>query len=100
MDLVGMFENVLKSNIGRWVAAGWALVAPTVVPPLVEFSNSVFALGWTDQQVSNFAIAGIVGGSLAVWQWIRNRGNWEAEVAKAAVLVEGTVGEGRKVIEQ
>jgi hypothetical protein len=69
-----------------------------VVPPVVELGNTVFGLGWTDQQVSNFAIAGLVGGSLAVWQWLRNRGNWEVAATEAATVVAHAVEQGKAVL--
>ena len=78
-------NNVIESNISRVVAWVLAPITLVAVPPVVNAVNEVLGTGYTDQQLSNVAIATVVGAALAFYKWISNRGRFEiATVEKVA----------------
>jgi len=82
MDL----NSVFTSYIGRIVTFALTPLLLIAVPPVTNALNEVLGTGFSDQQISNVAIAIVVGIALAVWQWLRNRGNWEAKLAELEAL--------------
>lgn len=83
-----MLDSVFKSYIGRIVAFVLAPVLLVAVPPVTNAINEVLGTGYSDQQISNVAIATVVGLAIVIWQWLRNRGNWEKQLAELKALYE------------
>ena len=77
-----------QAKVGKIVAFALAPLLAIAVPPVVNAVNSVLDTDFSDQQISNIAIATIVGIALVVWQWLRNRGNWERAIAELYALYE------------
>lgn len=90
-DFGDHLDAVFTSNIGRIVAFGLAPVLALAAPPVVKALNSVLSTDFSEQQLSNIAIATVVGLAAVVWQWLRNRGNWEAKLAELHII--GMTGE-------
>lgn len=88
MDLDTLFRNY----IGRIVAFVVAPLLAVAAPPVVNFANSILGTEFTDQQLSNIAIATVVGVALVVWQWLRNRGQWETAALELEKLYEAGLG--------
>jgi len=85
-DFGDTLDSVFKSYIGRIVAFALAPLLALAVPPVVQFLNEVLGTAYTDQQLSNIAIGTVVGLALVIWQWLRNRGNWENKLAELEAL--------------
>lgn len=79
-------DTVFRSYIGRIVAFALAPLLGVAAAPAVKGINDVLGTGYTEQQLSNIAIGVGVGVALGVWQWLRNRGNWEAKLAELEAL--------------
>jgi protein-S-isoprenylcysteine O-methyltransferase Ste14 len=92
MDLDSLFH----SYIGRIVAFILAPLLALAVPPLVELVNDVLGTDFSDQQITYIAIATVVGVALVLWQWLRNRGDWEKSVLEVEKIFEV----GREHVEQ
>lgn len=80
--------SVFTAYIGRVVAFVLAPVLLVAVPPVTNAINEVLGTGYSDQQISNVAIAICVGLALVFWQWLRNRGDWENKLAELEALYE------------
>ena len=80
--------SVFNAYIGRIVAFVLAPVLLVAVPPVTNAINEVLGTGYSDQQISNVAIAVTVGLAAVIWQWLRNRGNWEKGIAELEALYE------------
>jgi hypothetical protein len=91
-DIGTKLDAIFSSYIGRIVAFGLAPVLALAAPPIVEALNNVLGTDYTSQQVSNIAIATVVGVAAVIWQWLRNRGDWEKELAKLHI--------GNQIIDQ
>lgn len=85
-DFGNEIEKVFKSYIGRVVAFILAPVLAIAVPPVTIAVNNLLGTGFSDQQVTAVAVAAVVGVALAVFQWLRNLGNWEAKAQEAYML--------------
>lgn len=81
-DPEGVLDSIFKSNIGRIVAFIATPLLAVAVPPIVDGLNTVLDTDFSNQEISNIAIATIVGIAIVIWQWLRNRGNWETRVAE------------------
>lgn len=81
-------DSIFKSYIGRIVAFILTPILVVVVPVVTNAANEVLGTGLTGQQISNVAIAGVVGVAGVAWQWLRNRGNWEQTVLELENIYE------------
>jgi hypothetical protein len=86
VDFGDQIEKVFKSYIGRVVAFVLAPLLAIAVPPLTVAVNNVLGTGFSDGEIATVAIAAVVGVALAVFQWLRNLGNWEAKAQEAYML--------------
>ena len=91
MDLDSIFNNY----IGRIVAFALAPLLLVAVPPVTNAVNEVLGTGYSDQQISNIAIGISVGLAAVIWQWLRNRGNWEKGIAELDALYKS----GQQLVE-
>lgn len=90
MDL----DAIFRSYIGRVVAFVLTPLLAVAAAPAVNAVNEVLGTGFSDQQLSNIAIATVVGIAAVAWQWLRNRGHWEATVLEVEKLYEA----GRQLV--
>lgn len=81
-------SSVITSQIGRVVAFVLAPILLVAVPPVTNAINSVFGLGFSDQQISNVVIAIVVGLALVIFKWLSNRGEYERIVLELHKLYE------------
>ena len=81
-------ESVFTANIGRIVAFVLAPVLVVAVPPVVDGLNNVLGTDFSNQQISNIAIATVVGLAIVVYKWLGNRGQWEKAMAELHLLYE------------
>lgn len=88
-DPGGVLDSVFNSNIGRIVAFGLTPLLALVVPPVVDGLNTALGTDFSNQEISNIAIATVVGIAIVIWQWLRNRGNWERALAEIYSVYEG-----------
>lgn len=72
-----MLDKIFKQYIGRFVAWALAPVLLVAVPPVVHALNSALGTHFSNQQLSNIAIAIVVGLALVLYKWLHNRGKWE-----------------------
>lgn len=84
-----MFEQY----IGRVVAFVLMPVLAVAVPPAVNAVNEVLGTGFSDAQVTQYAIAAVVGVAIVVYKWLHNRGEWEI-LAEAGRQAEDIVESG------
>lgn len=84
MDL----DSIFHSYIGRIVAFVVAPLCAFAAPPVINAVNSVLGTDFSDQQLSNIAIATVVGLAGVAWQWLKNRGEWEKAVLEVEKLYE------------
>jgi hypothetical protein len=87
-DFGDRLSEVFTANIGRVVAFLLTPLLAVAVPPVVQGANEVLGTAYTDQQLSNVAIATVVGIAIVIWQWLRNRGKWEEKLAELEALYE------------
>ena len=87
-DPGNVLDSVFNAQIGKIVAFALTPLLAIAIPPLVNAVNSVLGTDFSDQQISNIAIAAVVGVAIVIWQWLRNRGEWEKTLAGAKVLYE------------
>ena len=88
--------EVFTANIGRVVTFVLTPILVVAVPPVTNALNEVLGTGFSDQQISNIAIATVVGLALVVWRWLGNRGNWENKLAELHMLYEAGAAEVAK----
>ena len=94
VDPDGVVDQVFKSQIGKIVAFAIAPLLALAVPPVVDALNTALGTDFSNQEISNIAIATVVGVAIVIWQWLRNRGNWERAVAELYTVYE----HGRDVV--
>lgn len=70
-------RDVLTSTLGRWIAAGFALILAPVTPALVNLFNNVFGVGLTDAQITDYSQTASVAIAGVVVTWLYNRGVFE-----------------------
>lgn len=87
-DPGGVLDQVFKSQIGKLVAFGLAPLLALAIPPVVDALNTALGTDFSNQEISNIAIATVVGIAIVIWQWLRNRGNWERTIAEIYALYE------------
>ena len=86
MDIGDQLDKVFSSYIGRIVAFALAPLLALAAPPVVKAVNEVLGTDFSDAQLSQIAIATVVGLAAVAWQWLRNRGNWETKIAELEAL--------------
>lgn len=78
-------DNIIRSNISRIVAFVLTPILLVAVPPVTNAVNEVLGTGYSDQQLSNVAIAATVGVALAAYKWLANRGRYEIAAVENVV---------------
>jgi len=95
-DFGGKLGAVFENYIGRIVTFVLTPILVVAVPPVTNALNDVLGTGFDDQQISNIAIATVVGLALVVWRWLGNRGDWENKLAELHMLYESGAAEVAK----
>ncbi len=89
--VLGQLDKAVRDNISRLVAWVLAPALAILIPPVTNAVNTALGTGYNDQQLSNIAIAAIVGTLLALWAWLRGRAQFET----AATYVKERYDEGK-----
>lgn len=72
-----MLDTFFNKYIGRIVTFVLTPLLAVLVPPVEHGLNSVLGTNFSDQQLSNMAIATVVGLAIVAYKWLHNRGVWE-----------------------
>jgi len=72
-------DNLFTSYIGRVVTFVFYPILAVAVPPVVTVVNNVLDTGLTEGQVTQAAIATIVGSAILFYKWLDNRGTQEVQ---------------------
>ena len=78
---IDVLDHTVRDHISRVVAFVLAPLLALAVPPVTNAINSALGTGYNDQQLSNIAIAIVVGLALTLWAWLRGRAEFETAAA-------------------
>lgn len=76
------FENVAKSTIGRWVAAGVALAVP-VITAFCAWLQKEVGINLDPASLTAFITSIAAGAAILGFKWLSNRGDWERAAVEA-----------------
>lgn len=85
---------MLDNYIGRIVAFVLTPILLPLMGVLAFWLQDVAGVGMDPEVATGFVVSVVVGLALAVWQWLKNRGNWETQAENVLASLDPGVLEG------
>jgi hypothetical protein len=85
---------MLDNYIGRIVAFVLTPILLPLMGALAFWLQDVAGVDMDPEVATGFVVSVVVGLALAVWQWLKNRGNWETQAENVLASLDAGVLEG------